>query len=177
VPQRIVTKTVEVTRTYLELTEPGQLAPARAEGSDLTIQRAHPCTVELCQQLYRDVGSDWHWVDRWQWRPDDWQRYVGQPGFGIWLLRRGGETAGFFELKPDSDRPDSWEIALFGLLPRFHGLGLGKHLLTCAVETAWSLGARRVWLHTCTLDSPAALPNYLARGFRPFRTERYLAEV
>jgi hypothetical protein len=27
-----------------------------------------------------------------------------------------------------------------------------------------------VWLHTCTLDSPAALPNYLARGFEVVRT-------
>jgi hypothetical protein len=26
-------------------------------------------------------------------------------------------------------------------------------------------------LHTCTLDSPRALPNYRARGLRPFRTE------
>ena len=33
------------------------------------------------------------------------------------------------------------------------------------------LGARRVWLHTCTLDNPAALPNYLKRGFVPVKTE------
>ncbi len=32
---------------------------------------------------------------------------------------------------------------------------------------------RRVWLHTCTLDHPNALPNYLARGFTPYRTETY----
>ena len=25
-----------------------------------------------------------------------------------------------------------------------------------------------MWLHTCTADHPHALPNYLARGFRPF---------
>jgi hypothetical protein len=31
----------------------------------------------------------------------------------------------------------------------------------------------RVWLHTCTLDHPAALPNYLKRGFRPIREEVY----
>ena len=67
-------------------------------------------------------------------------------------------------------------IQLFGLLPEFSGKGLGKWLLVEAVERAWSLGASRVWLHTCTLDSPAALPNYLARGFKPFRTERYEVE-
>ena len=29
----------------------------------------------------------------------------------------------------------------------------------------------RVWLHTCTLDSPPALANYRARGFRVYRSE------
>ena len=34
-----------------------------------------------------------------------------------------------------------------------------------------SSSAPRVWLHTCTLDGAAALPNYRARGLRPFRTQ------
>ena len=45
--------------------------------------------------------------------------------------------------------------------------------MTEAVERAWSMGARRVWLHTCTFDHPAALPNYLKRGFTVFKTEQY----
>ena len=81
------------------------------------------------------------------------------------------ETAGYFELRRCED--GSLEIAYFGLVSKFIGRGLGKHLLTCATEQAWSDGANRVWLHTCTLDSPHALPNYRARGFRDFRTERY----
>jgi hypothetical protein len=40
-----------------------------------------------------------------------------------------------------------------------------------AVEQAFGLGARRVGLHTCTLDNPAALPNYLKRCFVSFKTE------
>jgi len=39
------------------------------------------------------------------------------------------------------------------------------------------MGATRVWLHTCTLDGPAALPNYLARGFVATRRETYAADV
>src|SRR5438094_198572 len=64
-----------------------------------------------------------------------------------------------------------------GSLPEFTRRGFGKHLLTEAVRHAWAEGARRVWLHTCTLDHPAALPNYVARGFRPFKTERYVTET
>jgi hypothetical protein len=39
------------------------------------------------------------------------------------------------------------------------------------------MGASRVWLHTCTLDSPRALPAYQARGFVPFRSERLAVEL
>jgi len=38
-------------------------------------------------------------------------------------------------------------------------------------------GAESVWLHTCTPDDPAAMPNYLKRGFRPFKTEVYSVET
>ncbi len=67
----------------------------------------------------------------------------------------------------------SVEIAYFGLFPNAIGQGLGKHLLSCAVRDAWALGPSRVWLHTCTLDHPAALPNYKKRGFLPYKTETY----
>jgi GNAT superfamily N-acetyltransferase len=80
-------------------------------------------------------------------------------------------SAGYFELREHDD--GSVEIAYFGLLPAFIGRGWGKYLLTRATQAAWELGPNRVWLHTCTLDHPSALPNYLKRGFRPVRTEVY----
>ena len=55
----------------------------------------------------------------------------------------------------------------------FHGRGLGGHFLTQAVQPR--MGSRRhaVWLHTNTFDHPAALPNYLKRGFKVFKTENF----
>ena len=82
-----------------------------------------------------------------------------------------GETAGYFELHREDD--GAVEIVYFGLLPQYTGRGLGGALLTEAVERAWASGAARVWLHTCTFDHPAAIPNYLARGFTVFKTEEY----
>lgn len=67
----------------------------------------------------------------------------------------------------------SVEIVYLGLLPAYHGRGLGAWLLEQAVMLAWQQGANRIWLHTCSLDAPAALPNYLARGFHLERTEHY----
>ncbi|MGZ8848397.1 MAG: GNAT family N-acetyltransferase, partial [Pyrinomonadaceae bacterium] len=105
---------------------------------------------------------------------EDIAKYLLQPEISLWLMTYGGETAGYFELRKCED--ESTEVAYFGLLPEFIGRGLGKHLLTCAIEQAWTDGANRVWLHTCTLDDPAAMPNYLKRGFRPFKTEKYAVE-
>jgi GNAT superfamily N-acetyltransferase len=69
------------------------------------------------------------------------------------------------------------EIAYFGLLPDFLRRGLGKLMLTAAVDRAWEQGVSRVWLHTCTLDDPAALPNYLKRGFTPYKEEEYSVDI
>jgi GNAT superfamily N-acetyltransferase len=73
------------------------------------------------------------------------------------------EIAGYIELT--NDGAGDLEIAYFGLRPAFFGRGLGKYLLSYGVQRAWDSGAKRVWLHTCNLDGPAALANYLARGF------------
>ena len=54
--------------------------------------------------------------------------------------------------------------------PEFIGRGLGGALLTHAIEQAWTSGAKRVWVHTCELDHPAALTNYEARGMRTYKT-------
>ena len=166
-----MSREVEVTRTYLELKSPEQLKPAKLEDHLLRLARVPVPSVPLVQRLYKEVGGDYHWVDRWKWGAAQWQQWVSDWGYGVWILTYDGDLAGFVEMKNEED--GSVEITLFGLLRKYHGRGLGKHLLTSAVEIAWGIGANRVWLHTCTLDDPAALPNYKARGFRPFREETY----
>ena len=83
----------------------------------------------------------------------------------------------FFELERHDD--GSVEISYFGLMPMGIGQGLGRALLTTAIDEAWSLKPvpSRVWLHTCTLDHPAALANYLARGFQVTHSERYTVDL
>lgn len=64
------------------------------------------------------------------------------------------------------------EIAYFGLAPRFIGEGIGGYFLSHAITSAWSWdGTKRVWVHTCTLDHPGALPNYQARGMTIYHVE------
>ena len=166
---------VEVVRTYLALDDPTQLRPCPFPPGDVHVVRHVPCSTADYRRLYREVGERWYWRDLLLLTDDELRARLDAPGVGVWELRVAGESAGYFELQ--RDRAGAVEIAYFGLAPRFIGRGLGGALLTRAVEEAWALGATRVWLHTCTLDAPQALPNYRARGFRPFKTERYVAEL
>ena len=167
--------TIEVTRTYLEMRNPSELRGAQLDDPSIKIEEQRDCSVELFRFLYAEVGRNYHWVDRLPWTNDDIRAYLAQPEISFWLMSYDKETAGYFELRKCED--NSTEVAYFGLMPEFIGRGLGRHLLTCAVEQAWADGANRVWLHTCTLDDEAALPNYLNRGFQPFKTEKYEVQM
>ena len=161
--------TTEVTRTYLEMKAPGDLRPAPAPEPVPRIERLEHCSLEVFRYLYTEVGRAFHWTDRLLWTDVTVQSHLSNPGVSIWLMSEGETSAGYFELRKHDD--GSVEIAYFGLLPLFIGRGWGKYLLTRATQEAWALSPNRVWLHTCTLDHPSALPNYLKRGFRPVRTE------
>ena len=164
-----VGSTIEVTRTYLEMRDPSELQGAKLEDPLIRIELQRNCPVELFRWLYVEVGRNYHWIDRLPWTDEDISKHLARPETSVWLMTYDEERAGYFELRKCED--GSTEVAYFGLLPQFLGRGLGKHLLTAATEQAWADGANRVWLHTCTLDDPAAMPNYLKRGFRPFKTE------
>jgi GNAT superfamily N-acetyltransferase len=162
---------VEVTRTYLQMQTSAQLVPAENPDPRARVERMDACPPSFFRYLYAEVGRSYHWVDRLRWSDDEVKAYLADANVSIWLLSIAASPAGYFELKRSDD--GSVEIAYFGLLGEFLGRGLGKYLLTIAAREAWNLGATRVWLHTCTLDDPAALPNYEARGFVAFKTEKY----
>lgn len=165
----------KVTRTYLEMRHPSELQSARTDDPDVRIEQLVDCSAPFFRYLYVEVGREYYWIDRLLWTDGDIARHLLQTEISLWLMTCDGETAGYFELRKCED--GSVEIAYFGLLQEFLGRGLGKHLLTGATEQAWADGANRVWLHTCTLDDRAAMPNYLKRGFRPFKTEAYTVEM
>ena len=168
-------RTIEVTRTYVQMTSPGELIPSPAPGGSVRIDQVDACPASFFRYLYREVGRFYHWVDRLDWDDQEIHDYLGQSKISLSVMYAEGSPAGYFELSGQDD--GSTEIAYFGLLQEFLGRGLGKHLLTEAVRQAWNNGANRVWLHTCTLDDPAALPNYLKRGFKPFNEEKYFTTI
>jgi GNAT superfamily N-acetyltransferase len=151
--------------------EPAALSGAEPPSPDVTVERMEQCPPALWRRLYTEVGREYRWVDRLGWTDEEITQYLADPALELWILRERGEPAGYFELRRHDD--GAIEIAYFGLLPDAVGRGLGKYLLTRAVERAWQRGANRVWLHTSSLDHGSALPNYLARGFSVWKQETY----
>ena len=76
-----------------------------------------------------------------------------------------------FEFDVDRRQQDEVELVQFGLMSDFIGQGLGKWFLQWTIDKAWSYEPKRFWLHTCTLDHPAAVPTYKKAGFVQFKEE------
>ncbi|MCB1684034.1 MAG: GNAT family N-acetyltransferase [Pseudomonadales bacterium] len=164
-----------VTIWHLELSDPEQFTAAGPSALPYELIRSEIPQPELNRFLYASVGADWTWYMRLNWTYAQWLEDLSRPQVSTWIAYVRGTPAGYFELEEQAEA--AVEIRYFGLLPRFIGRGMGGALLSDAVRTAWSLGGKRVWLHTCSLDHPAALGNYQARGFRLFDTQQHREQL
>lgn len=151
------------------MTDPGQLSPVRRDEPALVFRQVEIASPEFSRFLYQTAGGDWHWIDRLPWTREEWLEHLERAGHETWVAYLAGTPAGYFEL--ERQEQGNVEIGYLGLLPSFLGRGLGGRLLTAAIERAWAMGAKRVWVHTCSLDHPAALANYQARGMRVYKDE------
>ena len=156
----------EIVITYLQMNAPEELSPARASDPDLIVREAVERDWRLNRAMYLLVGEQWGWIDKLGWSDEDWKRYAADEQRRTFVATWRGATAGYYELR--RDEAGAVEVVSFGLAPDFIGRGLGGALLTDALKRAWAWDAQRVWLHTCTLDHPAALKNYLARGMQVY---------
>lgn len=154
--------------TYLEMTERAQFRPAFVQADGFRILPLAAPEVEFYRSLYRAVGAQWRWRDRLIMPDAELQAALAQPGTTVYVLYDGADPAGYVELVREGQEV---EIAYFGLFPAYLGRGLGKHLLSYGIERAWAGATARVWLHTCNLDGPYALENYVKRGFRIYKVE------
>ncbi|GAA4895626.1 GNAT family N-acetyltransferase [Streptomyces coeruleoprunus] len=168
---------ITVTTWSLEQLSPQDLRPAAAPGGDVEIRRAEVPSPEFSRFLYSAVGGDIHWRDRLGLGYEEWRQILERPGVETWVAYEKGTPAGYVELDPQDD--GVVEIIYFGLIPAFRGRRIGGHLLSYGTARAWDLAERwpqrpptkRVWLHTCSLDGPHAMDNYLRRGFKLFDTK------
>ena len=162
---------VDVVVTYLELDLVGAqpAAPLRQHAAPLEVDRVPRTTAaDVAARMYRAVGAPWHWTDRLRWTDAEWEAAVNRDDVALWVAKLDHKVAGYFELQLEGD---AIELKYFGLTPDFTGRGIGGALLSAAIERARALGKARLTVNTCTLDHPAALPNYLKHGFSVCRSE------
>jgi GNAT superfamily N-acetyltransferase len=146
--------------THLEMTSRPEPRPevAAPPWSFERMQRPEP---EDYLRVYRAVGDDWLWLGRLSLSHEALSEIIHLRG------RDGGD--GLVEL--DFREPGVCEVVSFGLSQPLIGGAAGRWMMNRAIERAWARPIRRFWLHTCTLDHPAALDFYRRSGFAPFRRQ------
>ena len=165
---------IEVTTTFLEMRSPKEFKPNRPARNDVLVKKVAIPTPVINHFFFVNVGRPWRWYSRLGWTLADWQVLVAQKTMTTWIGYIKGSPFGYIEL---DQQADSVEIAFFGLLPQFIGMGLGGYFLSEAIRLAWELRPKRVWVHTCTLDHKYALDNYLARGLSIYHKETVIEHV
>jgi GNAT superfamily N-acetyltransferase len=151
--------------TILEMRKPPQ---AQVPASALSLRRVEEPDLDEYRQLFRRIGSHWLWFSRLTLDDAELARIIHDPAVELSVvLDEVGTRIGMVEL--DFRTPGECELAFIGLVPELAGLGHGRWLLGETLRLAWREGVKRVHVHTCTLDHPAALPAYRHAGFRPCR--------
>jgi GNAT superfamily N-acetyltransferase len=158
---------VEIIKAQLEITDLAELrAPERPPERPFDLERVHD--PELNRWFYEHVGADHSWLDRQHWTDAQWADWEAR--VETWMVLVEAERAGYFELEPYA-RGRLIQLAYFGLLKPYQGLGIGGHVLALAIRRGLDLGPK-VAVSTNTADGPHALANYMARGMRVIRRDR-----
>ena len=162
---------IDVTVTSLELVaRPARpLTRTPSLSQPVMLLRAHQPTTSFYRYLYNTVGQEWLWYERRQINDEALTKIICDKSVSLDVLYCGGVPAGYVEL--DARMLPAVEVSYLGLIPEFIGRGLGRYIIDWAIDTAWELEPERVWIHTCNLDHPAALPMYQKAGFSVFNRQ------
>jgi GNAT superfamily N-acetyltransferase len=153
--------------THLEMTE--RPAIANDPVGAWTLRRVEAPGLDWFRDLHRRIGDDWLWSSRLRMTDAQLAAMIRAPMVEIYALVEGGRDEGVLDL--DFGKSSECEVRLFGVTAKLTGSGAGRWLMNRALQLIWSRPVNRVWLHTCSLDHPAALAFYRRAGFRPFRRQ------
>ena len=160
---------IHVQRNFLELTDLKNLKTNSIKKNKYSVKKIEP-DFQLNKFFYKQVGKNHRWIDRLSWSDEKWINYISNKNLETYIISDSYELAGFFELLYNPKLKET-EISYFGLLEEYIGKGIGGFALSVAIKKSFEKNIKRVWLHTCTLDHPNALKNYIARGMTVFKKE------
>lgn len=156
--------------TCLEMREPPPLPTAPPQARFVPLAG----DVERYCRLFRAVGEDWLWFSRLVMPRERLGAILSDPRVEALALAGESRDLGLIEL--DFRRGGECELCFFGLVPEAIGRGFARVLMAEALRRAWARPIERLWLHTCSLDHPAALPFYLRCGFSAYKRVVEVAE-
>lgn len=152
--------------TYFEMTQ--KPAPSGLQ-SDLTLSEWTRPDPSEYKALFRKIGEEWLWFGRLLLSEEELRSAIHNPQLKIFKAQSDGKDLGLVEL--DFSQSEQCEICYFGLIPDVNGKGFGGSMMAKALNLAWRDEIKRVWLHTCTHDSPRALAFYKRAGFTAYKRE------
>ena len=161
---------IPVERNFLELRDLKNLRFNSSKQNKFLIKKIKP-DFQLNKFFYKQVGKKHRWIDRLSWSDEKWINYISNQNLETYVISENEDLAGFFELLYNPELQET-EISYFGLLEEYIGKGIGGYALSEAIRKSFEKNIKRVWLHTCTLDHPNALKNYIARGMTVFKKEK-----
>ena len=160
---------IPVERNFLELRDLKKLRFNSIKQTKFIVKKIQP-DFQLNKFFYTQVGKKYRWIDRLSWPDEKWIKYISNKNLETYVISNSEDLVGFFELLYNPDLKET-EISYFGLLEEYIGKGIGGYALSEAIKKSFDKDINRVWLHTCTLDHPNALKNYIARGMTVFKKE------
>tara|TARA_B100000963_G_scaffold357675_1_gene380433 strand:- start:2787 stop:3293 length:507 start_codon:yes stop_codon:yes gene_type:complete len=160
---------IPVERNFLELRDLKNLKVNPINERKFSIKKVKP-DFQLNKFFYKQVGKNHRWLDRLSWSDKKWINFISNENLETYVISSSEDLVGFFELIYNPKLKEI-EISYFGLLEEYIGKGIGGYALSEAIKRSFEKNIKRVWLHTCTLDHPNALKNYIARGMTVFKKE------
>ena len=162
---------IEIFRFYLEIKDLKDLNEVGKPNPKCNIEAVTPVNFQLNKFFYKQIGKSHRWTDRLSWTDETWHNYINNKDVKTFVLKIESDFVGFFEQIFNKENKD-YEIAYFGILDEYRNKRYGGYLLSSAIKLSLQDGARRVWVHTCSLDHKNAIKNYIARGMKIFKKEK-----
>ena len=161
---------ISVKRNFLELKNIKELVKKDKPENNYYVEKIKP-DFQLNKFFYKQIGKKYRWTDRLIWTDLQWSNYVSNKNLETYVIKNGDDLVGYFELIHHPEINET-ELAYLGLFEDYFGKGVGGYALTTAIVKSFEKKIKRMWVHTCTLDHPNAIKNYLARGMKIFKEEK-----
>jgi GNAT superfamily N-acetyltransferase len=160
--------------THLEMLAQVPARMVLESTNHLALRRVHTPAIDWYRDLYTRVGADWLWFSRLAMTATALEKCIQHADVEVHALVTAGAEEGLLHL--DFRTSGECELAVFGVTLGLIGSGAGRFLMNAAIAAAWARPIRRFWVHTRTLDHPAAVAFYRRSGFVPFRQQVEIAD-